>query len=624
MSEKPAFFTSRRLLWLTLVLLFGLLAICVQALLPHSSGRELRLDELEAYASVARIEKAVFLDEDARVNGLLLPDPAVARQESLLNIKPSRIEFWTSYPRNDVTTSRLIERLTKSGARVEVDPQNDKALIRLFTTTLMPIFMLVNLFALLFVGRGKDESAVSDVTEFGKSDSAQAVVTSRLTFKDVAGADDAVVELQEVVDYLKNPSKYEALGAVPPKGVLLFGPPGTGKTLLARAVAGEAGVNFFSVSGAEFVESLVGVGAARVRDLFAKARAASPAIVFIDEIDAAGRRRSSASAGGSEEREQTLIQLLVEMDGFSASSGIVVMAATNRPDVLDPALMRPGRFDRHVTLDRPDIESRKSILKLHLRNRPVAPGVDLAVLARQTPGFTGADLANVVNEGLLLTIRANRTQMDAAVLSEAVQRVIAGPKRGGHLLTMDERRRVAYHESGHAIVAMLEGMGDQVHRLSIVARGRGLGSAQTQRQEGAEVLTHAQLEARLSTLMAGRETERLVFGDISTGAEADLTEATRVARDMVGRYAMTNAFGGMRLLAEAGEDFLGGTLAVGPISGSVHSAMDAEIKRILETAAARASGHVTQHRGRVDLIANELLAHESLEGAALSALLQSA
>ncbi|MES2884166.1 MAG: ATP-dependent zinc metalloprotease FtsH [Pseudomonadota bacterium] len=624
MSDKKTVFTARRLLLLALVLLLGLLAACLHALLPQSSGRELRLDELEQFASLARIENAVFLDEDARVKGSLLPDPEIARQEALLNLKPSKIEFWTSYPRNDVTTSRLIERLTKSGARVEVDPQNTKGLIRLFTTTLMPILILVNLFALLFVGRKDDDSAVSEVTEFGKSDSAQPVQTSSLSFKDVAGADDAVVELREVVDYLKNPGKYEALGAVPPKGVLLFGPPGCGKTLLARAVAGEAGVNFFSVSGAEFVESLVGVGAARVRNLFAKARAASPAIVFIDEIDAAGRRRSSASAGGSEEREQTLIQLLVEMDGFSASSGIVVMAATNRPDVLDPALMRPGRFDRHVTVDRPDIDRRQSILKLHLRNRPVAPGIDVAALARQTPGFTGADLANVVNEALLLTIRANRTQIDAAVLSEAVQRVIAGPKRGGHLLSEDERRRVAYHESGHAVVAMLEGMGDSVHRLSIVARSRGLGAAQLQRQEGAEVLTQAQLEARLCSYMAGRETERLVFGDISTGSEGDLSEATKLARDIVGRYAMSDAFGGMRLLADAGEDFLGGTLAIGPISGTSHATFDAEIKKTLLAASARANQHVSEHRQRVDRIAQELLARESIEGAALAALLESA
>ncbi len=619
MSDTARKLSLRTILLTTLLLLALSFAGLLLWLLPNAPGDEVSLDQLERQISQNRIERAVFQGEDALVLATLKPLPRAA--DALLPPKrPPPV--WTAYPRNDLTASRLIDQLVRAGARVEVDAQSGKATVRLIVTTLLPTLILANLFALLFIRKKDDDSSVSEVANFGKSGSGNPVEAPSVSFKDVAGAEEAVVELREVVDYLKNPTKYEQLGAVPPKGVLLFGPPGCGKTLLARAVAGEAGVNFFSASGAEFVESLVGVGAARVRDLFASARAAAPAIVFIDEIDAAGRRRGSGSGGGSDERDQTLIQMLVEMDGFAASQGIVVMAATNRPDILDPALLRPGRFDRHVTVDRPDMLRRQAILKLHVRDRPLGAGVDLALVARQTPGFTGADLANVVNEAILLTIRAGRNTIDGAAFSEAVQRIIAGPKRGGHLLTEEERKRVAYHESGHALVATLEGRGGDLHRLSIIARGHGLGTTLIQRQETGAVLTQAQLEARMSILFAGREAERLMFAEISSGPEQDLAEATRTARDMIGRYGMSDVFGGMRLLQNEGADFLGGSLALAPMSGATLAQFDVEVRRVLETAAARARQHLITHKVRLDRVAAALLERESIEGQALLALLK--
>src|SRR3954451_3264497 len=375
--------------------------------------------------------------------------------------------------------------------------------------------ILANLFALLFVGSRAGGSALRDVETFGTvgkgKRSGQA--SSRVTFADVAGADEAVEELGEVVDYLRDPSRYAAVGATPPKGVLLFGPPGCGKTLIARAVAGEAGVSFFSVGGAEFVESLVGVGAPRVRDLFLRVRDAAPAIVFIDELDAAARRRGTgSSSGGSDEREQTLNQLLVEIDGFDVDSGIVVVGATNRPDILDPAVLRPGRFDRHVTVDQPDQEGRRLILALHAGGKPIAPDVDFAGLARRTPGFTGADLANVINEAALLTVRGGHEAIGPTVLDEAVQRVLHGPRRRGRVLTDEERLRAAVHESGHAVAAAAMRRGDDVHRLSILTRGRGIGLTSVRLDSDAVLFTAEDLFAQLVVGFGGLAAEEVVLG----------------------------------------------------------------------------------------------------------------
>jgi cell division protease FtsH len=591
--------------------LFVVLWLCIAYLQPDSSGRNLSLDTFQGVLEHRGIFYAVVQDEDARIRGRIrTPDGDKGEL------------YWVAYPRNDSTLAQLITKLTQSSARVEVDPQSGKAIVRLLTTTLLPLMILANLFALFFTaGRGA-AAGIGEVLDFSRIQRGGSRRTSLVTFSDAAGVDEAVVELREVVDYLTNPERYAALAATPPKGVLLFGPPGCGKTLLARAVAGEARVPFFSVAGAEFVESLVGVGAARVRDLFARVRSVSPAIVFIDELDAAGRRRGSgASSGGAEEREQTLNQLLVEMDGFDVSSGIVVMAATNRPDMLDPALLRPGRFDRHITVERPDRERRHAILALHARRRPLAPGVDLEAIARQTPGFTGADLANVVNEAALLTIREGREVIDQPTLGEAVQRVLAGPQRRGHLLTEEERSRVASHEAGHAIAAAAVGRGAEVHRVSIVARGRGLGGVTMGRDEDHAVLTRSQIRARIVVALAGRAAEDLMFDEPSTGSEDDIELATALARDVIGRYGMSEGLGLPRLLETGADEYLGATAATGDISQQTQGALDKEVRTELDAAFEQSKSILRSNRDALQVLAAELVRVESIEGAALAKML---
>ncbi len=626
--RRPRSRRSTLALLASLVLLFGAVVWSFAYLSPAASGRELSLDQLAGLIDQRRVERARFLDEDATIEGTFgvqtapqapaspAPGPSARRSSEAPPAGSGR--FWVAYPKNDVTTSELIGDLTASGARVTVAPQPAKAAVRVLLTVLLPLMILANLFALFFsAGRGAS-TALGEVVSFGQIGKRRAGKAERaVTFADVAGVDEAVVELREAVEYLRHPERYAELGAAPPKGILLFGPPGCGKTLLAKAVAGEAEVPFFSVAGAEFVESLVGVGAARVRDLFFGVRAVAPAIVFIDELDAAGRRRGSGG-GGSEERDQTLNQLLVEMDGFEVASGIVVMAATNRPDILDPALLRPGRFDRHICIEVPDVERREAILKLHASSKPVAPGVDFGLLARHTSGFSGADLANVVNESVLLTIRAGASAVTAGAFSEAVQRVLAGPQRRGHLLSEAQRRRVAYHEAGHALAAAA--FGHEVHRVSIVARGRRLGAVGMERDD-AGISTRSHLLHRLVADLAGTAAEELALGEASTGAEDDLEAASALARDLVGRFGMSPSIGRVRLLAQDVDAGPGGEPGLRPLAPSTHAAFDAEVRRLLDEAHDEAMALLGRHRRRLEMLVERLLVEETVEGAALASLL---
>jgi cell division protease FtsH len=440
----------------------------------------------------------------------------------------------------------------------------------------------------------------------------------RFTFADVAGAPEALVELREFCDYLENPGRYAELGARAPKGVLLVGPPGTGKTLLARAVAGEAQANFFSISGSEFVESLVGVGAARVRDLFRQAREAAPAIIFIDELDAVGRQRGAGMGQGHDEREQTLNQMLVEMDGFGAESGLVVMAATNRPDILDNALLRPGRFDRQVVVDLPDVHGRDEILKLHASKNPVSPSADMMRIAHQTPGFSGADLANVINEASLLAVRANKPQIEQTELEEAIDRVLMGPARKSHLLSPEELWRIAVHESGHAIVAKSIGYPTALQKLSVVARGRGRGGATIYAASDQLSQTELDLHKQLITSMGGAAAEDLAFGMLSTGAENDIDSATKTAHAMCAVYGMSAAIGPVAIGEKEGQVFIGRDLAnMGNVAPAALELVDSEVRRMVHRAEDTAKRVLVLNAAVLEDLANSLVRAETLSGPSL-------
>jgi cell division protease FtsH len=442
------------------------------------------------------------------------------------------------------------------------------------------------------------------------------------TFADVAGAGEAVAELREIRDYLADPSKYLVVGAAAPKGVLLVGPPGTGKTLLAKAVAGEADAAFFSLSGSEFVESLVGVGAARVRDLFRKARRAAPAIIFIDELDAAGRKRGAGIGQGNDEREQTLNQILVEMDGFAGDGGLVVMGATNRPDILDPALLRPGRFDRQVVIDTPDVHGRLEILRLHGDKRPLTPDASLEEVARQTPGFSGAELANVINEAALLSVRDGRAEIDQATLEEAIDRVVAGPAKR-HILTQEERWLIAIHEASHAVVTDALGHATSTRKLSIVARGRQLGTAAHMLTDRDQVImSESDLQRQLISIAAGLAGERLAFGHVSTAVNDDLHAATALARSMVTSFGMSEALGLVTIGEKGGEVFLGASLQdLGSVGPETLNLIDNEVERLVGDAEARAAVILDRNWNTVEETATALLEQETLSGLALDAVL---
>ena len=517
--------------------------------------------------------------------------------------------YQVTYPAD--SQGDMVKVLQAKNVPIETNPQHTGLLVSMLIYV-VPTLLIVGVL-LYFMNRS--QGGGGRVMQFGRS--RHKMVTKdmpKTTFADVAGVDEAIEELEEVKDYLKSPAKFQAMGAKIPRGVLLFGPPGTGKTLLARAVAGEAGVPFFSISGSDFVEMFVGVGAARVRDLFEQAKATAPAIVFIDEIDAVGRHRGAGLGGGHDEREQTLNQLLVEMDGFDQRTTVILMAATNRPDILDPALLRPGRFDRQVVIDRPDLEGRKAILRVHGRGKPFDPTVDLDVLARRTPGFTGADLANVINEAALLAARRSKRGIGMPEVEEAVDRVMAGPERKTRVMDEQERRLIAYHEGGHALVAHVLPNTDEVHKITVIPRGRALGYTLTLPEQDKFLMTREQLRDELAMLMGGRVAEEIVAGDITTGAGNDIERATKVARQMVTEYGMSDTIGPRTLGVKQGEVFLGRDWGSTPdYSDAVALEIDTEVRQLIDEAHDVALDILTEHRQKLDTLADLLIEKETLD-----------
>jgi cell division protease FtsH len=613
---KRVFFGLRRrpgitILTLALVALVVLYGVALLILRPDSTGTEIRLDTLVKATAAKEVTQARFLDEDARVTGTI----------ERLGQDPRK--FWTAYPRSDAATNDLLKDLLASDAKVTVESQSGKALVRFLAQFLLPLVILANIFALLFLLiRGRSTSGAEDFKSFSQLGDRRLSRGRRTTFADVASSEDAVAELSEVRDYLAKPADFERMGALPPKGVLLVGPPGCGKTLLARAVAGEADAEFLSISGSEFVESLVGVGAARVRDLFRQAREHRPTIVFIDELDAVGRQRGAGLGGGHDEREQTLNELLVQMDGFAPNDGVAVLAATNRIDILDPALLRPGRFDRHITVERPDRDGRFAILQLHAKGKPLADAArDLGEIARQTPGFTGADLANVLNEAALLAVREKSSTIGRRQLDEAVDRVVAGPKRRGTLMSSLDKRRIAVHEAGHAVVAAALGKGDSIQKVSIISRGRGIGHLALLTSE-ALLPTREDMENQITIAMAGRAAEELVLHQPSVGSEADLERATNTARDMAGRYGMSPRLGPVRLLREQREVFLGRDyLLTRDVSQPTLEHLDAEVRRLVEEQEGHAHAILVANHRVLSGMADALVDQETVQDEQLGRLI---
>ncbi len=519
------------------------------------------------------------------------------------------------------TTEATAAELVKDNVNVSYQPASSS---QYWLSVLLP-----NLILLLLIGGfmyyilRQTQSGNNQAMSFGRS-RARMVAGDKpqVTFADVAGVDEAKQELTEVVEFLKYPEKFVALGARIPKGVLMVGPPGTGKTLLSKAVAGEAGVPFFSISGSEFVEMFVGVGASRVRDLFDQAKKNSPCIVFVDEIDAVGRQRGAGLGGGHDEREQTLNQLLVEMDGFDTNTHVIVIAATNRPDVLDPALLRPGRFDRHVTLDSPDIRGRRQILDVHCRNKPLEAAVDLDVLARQTPGFSGADLSNVINEAAILAARANKKVIGMEELEEAIVRVIAGPEKKSRRFSEREKEIIAYHETGHALVGRALPLHPPVHKVTIIGRGRALGYTLMLPTEDKHLSSREELKQEIASLMGGRAAEEIVFGDVTNGATSDIERATRMARQMVTQWGMSERLGTVMMGHKEELVFLGRDLGEQRnYSEEMAAVIDEEIKSLIRDAYETAKRILTEQRAQMDRVVERLKVEETLDAAQLDELL---
>ncbi|HSH23280.1 MAG TPA: ATP-dependent zinc metalloprotease FtsH [Acidimicrobiales bacterium] len=579
------------LFWVVLALVMVFAAS--QMLTAGDDREQLRYDEFEDRLTADLVARVEIKDQSSQILGELTDGT----------------EFQTTF--SAPAGERLSRLLSNADVPTEVDPEESSFWLSL-VLQLLPILLIVGVF-LFFLN--SMQGGGSRIMQFGKSKAKQVSKDQpKVTFADVAGADEAVEELQEIKEFLESPAKFQAIGAKIPKGVLLFGPPGTGKTLLARAVAGEAGVPFFSISGSDFVEMFVGVGASRVRDLFTQAKNNSPAIIFVDEIDAVGRHRGAGMGGGHDEREQTLNQLLVEMDGFDLNTGVILIAATNRPDILDPALLRPGRFDRQIVVDRPDLEGRKAILNVHAKGKPLGSDIDIDVLSRRTPGFTGADLANLMNESALLAARRGADVIDMAVMEQSIDRVIAGAERKSRVMSDKDKRVIAYHEGGHALVGHVLPNTDPIHKVSIVARGRALGWTLALPTEDRFMQTRSQLCDELAMLLGGRTAEELVFGDPTTGAQNDIERATQIARAMVTEFGMTDVLGPQQLGQKDGEPFLGRDMGHRrDYSDEVAATVDAEVRRLIEHAHDEAAEILRQHRKTLDLLADVLVERETVD-----------
>lgn len=603
-SQKPQVPQTRFRRLMRGPLFWIIVAIAAVSIFGQISGAGNRYESIKTSEALDAITKsevnsATLVDNSQKIrlelkSGKLINGSSKVEASYILRQEPTLVDALTGNP-------------PPQGWSVEVAKQS------LFVSFLFSFFPFL-LIGLLFFFLMSQAQGGNKVFSFGKSRAKlQDNDVPQNTFADVAGADEAIAELEEIKDFLANPAKYALLGAKIPKGVLLYGPPGTGKTLLARAVAGEAKVPFYSISGSDFVEMFVGVGASRVRDLFTQAKANAPAIVFVDEIDAVGRQRGAGMGGGHDEREQTLNQLLVEMDGFEGDSQVILIAATNRPDVLDPALLRPGRFDRQIPVDRPDLKGREDILKVHAKNKPISSDVDLKGFARRTPGFTGADLANVLNEAALLTAREGEKVIVDRHLDEAIDRVMAGPQRKSRLMSEDERRVTAYHEAGHALVARALPHTDPVHKITIMPRGRALGYTMILPEDDRYSTTRNQLLDQLAYSLGGRAAEEFIFHDPSTGASNDIEKATALARAMVTQYGMTEAIGAIKLGSDSSAPFMGRDYGhARDYSESVAAIVDSEIRSLIENAHQEAFDILVANRSILDQMVLELLERETL------------
>ncbi len=560
------------------------------------------------------VKQALIVDGDQRVRLTLSSDFVVDKGKKSEKNKGKNVEFYYVAPQGEQVVDAVAKADPPEGYNSKIATQS------FWVAMLQVIIPFLVLGALIWFMFSRMQGGGSRVMGFGRS-RAKLVSkdTPQVTFADVAGADEAVEELQEIKEFLADPGKFQAVGAKIPKGVLLYGPPGTGKTLLARAVAGEAGVPFYTISGSDFVEMFVGVGASRVRDLFDQAKQNSPAIIFVDEIDAVGRHRGAGLGGGHDEREQTLNQLLVEMDGFDVKTNVIMIAATNRPDILDPALLRPGRFDRQIAVEAPDLKGREAILGVHAKGKPIVPETDLAAVARRTPGFTGADLANVLNEAALLTARSGAQLIDDRALDEAIDRVIAGPQKRTRVMNVKEQKITAYHEGGHALVAAAMRYTDPVTKVTILPRGRALGYTMVMPVDDKYSTTRNELLDQLAWAMGGRVAEEIVFHDPTTGAANDIEKATAIARKMVTEFGMSEKVGAIKLGQGAGEPFLGRELGhQRDYSESVAGSVDLEVRKLIESAHDEAWEVLTQYRDVLDTLVLELLAKETLGTADLA------